>query len=152
MVWINAVSEFFTGIYTSAHNLMGDGLFIAILVFAFIAVVAQWRLYEKANQPGYACLVPVWNVIIFLRIIGRPWQHIFYLLIPVFNIFFLAKLYIELCNSFGKTSILDYVLVILFNGFYILNLGLSYEERYYGPVYEGSDSVSRDVNSSTQLA
>lgn len=148
MSWIEAVSGFLAGVYTSAHNFMGDGLFIAICVFAFIAVVAQWRLYEKANQPGWACLVPVLNVIVFFRIVGRPWQHIFYLLIPVFNIFFLAKVYIELCNSFGKTSIVDYILVILFNGFYILNLGLSYEERYYGPVY----GKSEDVSASAQLA
>lgn len=149
MEWTNAVSGFLVGIYTSAHNMMGDGLFIAVCVLAFIAVVAQWRLYEKAGQPGIACIVPVWNVIIFLRIVGRPWKHIFYFLIPVFNIFFLAKVYIELCNSFGKTSMVDYVLVILFNGFYILNLGLSYEERYYGPVY---GTTNRDVSSSAQFA
>jgi hypothetical protein len=52
----------------------------------------------------------------------------------------IPKVYIELCNSFGKTSLIDYILVILFNGFYILNLGLSYEAHYLGPVY-GRESV-----------
>lgn len=153
MEWISGIAQFFVGVFNSLYSTFGDGLIIALVVLGFIAIVAQWRLYEKANQPGYACLVPIWNVIIFLRIVGRPWQHIFYFLIPVFNIFFLMKVYIELCNSFGKRSMVDYVLVILFNGFYILNLGLSYEEEYYGPVY-GQKKATKDKGevSSAQFA
>lgn len=151
MEWINGIAQFFVGLFESAYGTFGDGLIIALVVLGFIAIVAQWRLYEKADQPGYACLVPVWNVIIFLRIVGRPWKHIFFFLIPIYNIYFLMKVYIELCNSFGKRSMTDYVLVILFNGFYILNLGLSYEEEYYGPVY-GKKTNEKDSVSSAQLA
>lgn len=136
----------------SLYSYMGDGLIIALVVFAFIALVAQWRLYEKANLPGYACLVPVWNVVVFLKIMGRPWHHIFYLLIPVYNIYFLVKIYIELCHCFGKRSIVDYVLVILFNGFYILSLGLSYEDKYYGPVYGQDETEKQGGVSRAQLA
>lgn len=153
MELIYGVFNFFEGIYLSAYGYMGDGLFIALAVFAFIAFVAQWRLYEKADLPGYASLVPVWNVIVFLKIMGRPAHHIFYFLIPVYNIYFLVKVYIELCHCFGKRSILDYVLVILFNGFYILNLGLSYEEKYYGPVYKQPKVDQKEGKvSSAQLA
>lgn len=149
---INGLIEFFTGIYDALYGFMGDGLFIALIVFAFIAIVAQWRLYEKANQPGWTCLVPVLNVIVFLRILGRPSNHIWYLLIPVYNIYFLAKLYIELCHSFGKRSVIDYALVLFFNGFYVLNLGLSYEEKYYGPVYGQEKTTGNEGVSSPQLA
>jgi len=151
MNWIDGITNFFIGLYNDAYSVVGDGLFIALVVVGFIAIVAQWRLYEKADQPGYACLVPVWNVVVFLRILGRPWNHIFYFLIPFYNIYFLVKVYIELCNAFGKRSIVDYVMVILFNGFYILNLGLSYEERYYGPVY-GQDKAQGQKRTSPQVA
>lgn len=115
---------------------MGNAFYYALIFFGLIALVAQWRLYEKAGQPGVASIVPVWNFIIFLRIVGRPANHLWYALIPVYGqLYFVPKVWIEICQSFGKTTILDYVLVIVLNGLYILNLGLSYDTRYMGPVY-----------------
>jgi len=83
--------------------------------------------------------VPVWNVIVFLRIVGRPAVQGFLFLIPIYGqLYFMPKVWIEVCQSFGKRSTLDYVLVILLNGLYILNIGLDYETRYLGPVH-GAD-------------
>jgi len=118
-----------------------------MIIVGFIAIVAQWRLYEKAGQPGIASLVPIWNFIIFLRIVGRPAKHIFLFLIPIYGqLYMIPKVYIELCNSFGRTSILDYIMCIVFNGFYVLNLGLSYEIEYLGPVY-GQEQTSGNKQS-----
>lgn len=140
------ISESFTHLYNSIHSNFGDGFFILFLFFLFIATVAQWRLYEKANLPGVASIVPIWNVIVFLKIVGRPASHFWYFFIPVWGqLYFIPKVYIELCNSFGKNSILDYVLIMIFNGFYILNLGLSYETVYLGPVY------NKEKNTAPQL-
>jgi len=134
--------QFFQDIYMSLYATMGNGLFALLIIFGFIAIVAQWRLYEKAGQPGIASIVPIWNFIVFLRIVGRPAKHMFLFLIPVYGqLYLLPKVYIELCNSFGRTSIVDYVMCIVFNGFYILNLGLSYEIEYLGPVY-GNEQTS----------
>jgi hypothetical protein len=74
-------------------------------------------------------------VVIAMRIIGRPAAHALYFLIPGFNVYFFFRTILELANCFGKTSTLDYVFASLFNVFYILNLGLSEEEGYQGPVY-----------------
>ncbi|MBK6371340.1 MAG: hypothetical protein IPF64_16420 [Flavobacteriales bacterium] len=51
---------------------MGMAFYYALGFIAVIAALAQFRLYEKASQPGIAAFVPVWNVIVFLRIVGRP--------------------------------------------------------------------------------
>lgn len=129
---LHSIQDFFMGIYDS----FGDSIFVLVILFAFIGIVAQWRLYEKAGQPGIASIVPIWNFIVFLRIVGRPSSHVFLFLIPVYGqLYMIPKVYIELCNSFGKRSIVDYILVIVFNAFYVLNLGLSYEVEYEGPVY-----------------
>ncbi|MBL7962996.1 MAG: hypothetical protein JNM31_04040 [Flavobacteriales bacterium] len=128
--------DFLINIHESLYALMGDALYYAIGFLGIIAIIAQWRLYEKANQPGIAAIVPVWNVIVFLRIVGRPASHILYMLIPIYGqLYFIPKVWIEVCQSFGKRTMLDYVLVIAFNGLYILNMGLSYETRYLGPVH-----------------
>ena len=124
-----AVHDFF-------YNSMGMAFYYALAFIAVIAALAQWRLYEKANQPGYAALVPIWNVIVFLKIVGRPAKDGWKMLIPIWGqLYFIPKVWIEVCQSFGKRSTLDYVMVIAFNGLYILNLALSEETKYQGPVY-----------------
>ncbi|MFT5337663.1 MAG: hypothetical protein ACI9YL_001668 [Luteibaculaceae bacterium] len=125
------LTEFVNALYEQ----YGNGLIISVTLVGIIAIVAQWRLYSKAELPGLACLVPFWNFVIFLKMIGRPWTHMFLFLIPVYNIYLLFKIYVELCNSFGKTTLLDYILCILLNGLYIFNLGMSYDTEYKGPVY-----------------
>lgn len=138
---MSSIIQFFTDIFMSIYSTFGDGIFVLAIIIGFIGVVAQWRLYAKAGQPGIASIVPIWNFIVFLRIVGRPASHIFLFLIPIYGqLYMIPKVYIELCNSFGKKSIVDYILVIVFNGFYVLNLGLSYEAEYQGPAY-GMDAI-----------
>ncbi len=111
----------------------GIGILVALLLL--IGAVAKWRMFIKCKQPGLASIVPVWDVVVVLRIVGRPAWHILYFLIPVFNLYFGVRLLIEIAQSFGKRSIVDYILVVVFNLFYVLNLALAYNEMYYGPVY-----------------
>ena len=167
--------DFFSYVFEAVYDKLGNQIWLVGIVVGFIGVVAQWRLYEKANQPGIASVIPVWNVTAFLKIVGRPsWQaalvivpaliilgilmidfkDIFafmgngfsgfetvavsfpiFALASIFVIGFMIKVYIELCDSFGKSTVLDYVLVIALNFLYILNLSLSYDTVYHGPVY-----------------
>jgi signal peptidase I len=93
------------------------------------------RLFAKANQPWVAAFIPVWNVAIVLKMVGRPVSHLAFFLVPFYNVYFFFRLCVELAQSFGKYSIIDYVLVSVFNVFYVLNLALAYNEEYEGPVY-----------------
>jgi hypothetical protein len=147
----------------------GPGVLIPLSCFALVGILAQWSLYDKCGLPGIDCIIPVKNVISFLKIVGRPASHSLLVMIPPPAIIlslvyidntmtsyivagtmagiwavFMMKVYVELCQSFGHHKLLDYALVILFNGFYVLHLGLSYSEKYKGPVYgkkEESDQL-----------
>lgn len=120
---------------------MGNAFYYAIAFLAVISLLAQWRLYEKCRQPGLAAFVPIWNVIIFLRIVGRPASDIWKMLIPVWGQFyFVPKVWIEICQCFGKRTLLDYFLVISLNGLYILNLAMSEHSLYLGPVHGAGDA------------
>jgi hypothetical protein len=114
------------------------GIIFLVALLLLIGAVAKWRMFLKCNQPGIASIVPIWDVVVVLRIVGRPAWHIFFFLIPVFNIYFGLRVLIEVAQSFGKNSVVDYAFVIVFNLFYLLNLGLAYNEEYQGPVYKVS--------------
>ncbi len=110
-----------------------------ILIAGFIILVgfvSKMKLFAKANQPLAAAFVPGWDLMVIMRMIGRPDKHAWYFAIPVLNIFFGFKVLVQLAQSFGKRTNTDAFLVCLFNVFYMLNLALSYDEEYVGPVYQ----------------
>lgn len=114
---------------------VSGGAGLVALFLSLISLGANWKLFLKCDQPTWATFVPGYNVVIAMRIIGRPDWHALYFLIPGFNVYFVLRTMIELAQSFGKRSTVDYVLVCLFNLFYILNLALAYQEAYQGPAY-----------------
>jgi len=148
--YLDALLTFITG--------MDPLMLVPLSLGLIVGIIAQWMLYEKAGLRGVACLVPVWNVIEFMKIMGRPGWHALFIMIPppivAFALIsleapvsygvagaaglvfmgFVVKVYIELCHCFGRRSVGDYVLVLILNGLYVLWLGLS-EWKYEGPVY-----------------
>lgn len=116
----------------------GAGVLLLVPFMLFIGAVAKWRLFVKCDQPGYAAIIPIYDIIITLRIVGRPDWHVVFFLIPVYNVYFGFKLIVELVQSFGHFSMIDYILSVVFNVFYVLNMGLAYNEVYCGPVYRSN--------------
>lgn len=112
-----------------------------VIFLILIGAVGAAKLFAKADQPWIAAIVPGWNVICVLKMVGRPVSHIAFFLVPGYNIYFFFRLCVELAQSFGKYTVLDYVLVCVLNVFYVLNLALAYNEEYQGPVY-GRDPKS----------
>lgn len=110
-------------------------IFVIALIVFFVFV--EWKIYEKAGQPGWACLIPIYNVIIFLRIIGKPWWWIFLFMIPVVNIVFAIWAVNLLSKSFGKEEGFTVGLILLGFIFYpILGLG---DAKYVGPAGEQNE-------------
>ena len=59
---------------------------IVALTVVVIQIAAFWRVFTKAGEPGWACLVPIYNVLVLLRIIGKPAWWIVLMLVPLVNI------------------------------------------------------------------
>jgi len=125
------------GAYLKSHtskNYKPSTMFFAIFIYvAIIAllIAAQWKVYTKANKPGWACLIPIYNIIVLLEIIGKPWWWILMFLVPVANIIFSIWMVNLLAKSFGKTEGFTVGLVLLPVVFYpILGFG---DATYNGP-------------------
>src|SRR5690606_3071701 len=63
-----------------------------------------WKLFAKAGQPGWAALVPIYNAIVFLKIIGRPAWWLVLFLVPVVSMVVAIIANIDLAKSFGKST------------------------------------------------
>ena len=88
-----------------------------ILIAGFIILVgfvSKMKLFAKANQPMAAAFVPIWDLMVIMKIVGRPVKHVWYFAIPVLNIFFGFKVLVQLAQSFGKRTYTDAFFVCLF--------------------------------------
>ena len=106
-------------------------LLIICLTITVILIVAEWMIYTKAGQPGWAVLIPIYNLIVLLRIIGKPWWWILLLMIPLVNIVVGVLILHGLSLSFGKGAWFTVGLIFLSIFFYpILGFGSA---KYLGP-------------------
>ena len=72
------------------------------LLIALLLIVAMWKVFTKAGQPGWASIIPIYNLYIWCKIVGRPGWWIILLLIPFVNIIVGITLCIDMAKSFGK--------------------------------------------------
>lgn len=72
------------------------------LVIAVFMVIALWKIYVKAGEPGWACLIPIYNIIVLMKIIGKPAWWIILFFIPIANFVISIIVYLELAKVFGK--------------------------------------------------
>ena len=121
--------------------------FIFILIIQVIHGLGTWKLYIKAGRRAWEAFVPVYNGIILLKIINRPWWWIILLFLPIVNLIMLPVVWVETARSFGKNTTLDTVLAVVTLGFY--NYYLNYiadvnyiEDRSLLPNTSGGDWLS----------
>jgi uncharacterized membrane protein YhaH (DUF805 family) len=73
----------------------------------------MWKVYVKAGEPGWAAIIPIYNIIVLLRIAGKPWWWILLLLIPLVNIIIGILVHIDLAKTFGQTVLFGIGLMFL---------------------------------------
>ncbi|RDI33303.1 DUF5684 domain-containing protein [Lentzea flaviverrucosa] len=102
------------------------------LIITVIAIVVMWKTFAKAGQPGWAAIVPIYNLYVLTQIGGRPGWWTVLLLIPGVNVVVLAILSIDVAKSFGKDAVFGIVGLWLFSivGYAILGFG---NAQYRGP-------------------
>jgi hypothetical protein len=72
------------------------------LLIGLLMIVAMWKVFAKAGQPGWASIIPIYNLYIWCKIVGRPAWWIILMLIPFVNIIVGIVLCIDMAKSFGK--------------------------------------------------
>ncbi len=71
-------------------------------IILILVLVAMWKVFTKAKQPGWACLIPFYNVYVMLLIAGKPGWWLILMFIPFVNIVICIITYIAIANNFGK--------------------------------------------------
>ena len=110
---------------------MGIVPLIFMLLIAAVVIAGVWKVFVKAGKPGWASLIPIYNIVVILQIVGRPIWWLVLLLIPIVSIVVAIIVAIDMAKSFGKGTGFGIGLAFLAPIFYpILGFG---DARYSGP-------------------
>ncbi len=120
---------------------------IFILIIQIIHGLGTWKLYKKAGRNAWEAFVPIYNAVILMKIINRPWWWTILLFVPIVNLIMFPVVWVETARSFGKNTYQDTLLAIVSLGFY--NFYLNYvadvshiENRDLHPKSSSGDWVS----------
>jgi len=105
-------------------------LLVYFLIFQAINFIGTWKLYIKAGFKSWEALIPIYNLIILMKIIKRPVWWVILLFIPTINLIMLIIILIRLLNVFNKNSYLDYFLIIVSLGLYIFYINYDSKSKY----------------------
>lgn len=131
--------EYSTSVTSSSLDMSTLGSVITqylgfMTVIYVLLIIAMWKIFTKAGKPGWASIVPIYNVIVMFQIIGlNPWLLLLYL-IPVVNfvvaIVFSIVQASRLSKAFGKGT--GFALGLFFlNPIFLLMLGFG-DSKYIG--------------------
>ena len=91
-------------------SLIGLGIYLVVML-AMLA--GMWQVFVKAGEPGWAILVPFYNMYVYLKITGKPawWMVLFF--IPLVGAIVSIIIIIELAGRFGKSTAYGLGLIFL---------------------------------------
>ena len=126
----------FAGDPTIEALLSPEGLifWVALLfnmLIGLILVIAQWKLFVKAGQPGWATLVPIYNLIVMMEIAGKPGWWVLMMFIPFVNIIFSIMMTMALARNFGQSDGFGIGMILLPIVFFPI---LGFGDSKYSPV------------------
>jgi len=117
---------------------LGLGFAVVSLLVGVFMIITMWKLFDKAGQPGWAVLIPFYNLYVFIKVAGKPgWWFfgIFLALIPIVGVILVIIWEILLVHgiskNFGKDAGFTVGLILLGIIFYPI---LAFGDAEYQPV------------------
>jgi len=100
------------------------------LLLQVVHFLGTWKLYKAAGEQAWKAIVPVYNAVVFLKILHRPKWWVVLLFFPVINLMMFMVLWVDTAKHFGKNKPIDGVIAILSLGFYLYTLNYQNNPQY----------------------
>jgi hypothetical protein len=81
---------------------VGGGIMLVWLIVIVVMIASCWKVFTKAGQPGWASIIPFYNMYVMLTIVGKPGWWLLLFFIPIVNLVIGIIVSIELAKRFGK--------------------------------------------------
>ena len=115
--------------YGDGLSVVGVLLYLVVIVFY---VYCMWRIFVKAGKPGWASIVPIYNLLVEFEIVGRPWWWLLLMFVPVANVVIGVIVLLDLAKVFGKGT--GFGLGLIFLPFIFIPVLAFDNAKYLGPI------------------
>ena len=106
---------------------------IIAIIYCVLPFIGLWAIFEKAGIKGWKALIPIYNFILWIKILGKDWKWYIYMLIPAINVFTYLLLVVETAKCFQRNGLGEQTLAVLFPFAYLPYLGFSKKYKYTNP-------------------
>lgn len=107
--------------------------FVVMFAIIICTVVGMWKAFEKAGEPGIACIVPIWNILVICKIAGKPAWWVLLFFIPCVSFVVAILINLAVAKNYGKSELFGIGMAFIPMVFWpILGFG---DARYVG--YKG---------------
>ena len=98
---------------------------ITFVIMYALLIVSGWKVFVKAGKPGWATIIPIYNVIVWCQIAGKSGWWVILYLIPIVNIIIAIIVAVNAAKAFGKSGAFGFFLLFLFYfvGMFIIGFG-----------------------------
>ncbi len=121
---------------TTTTSTSGGGAAFGVLMLVYlavfiIAVIALWKVFVKAGQPGWGAIIPIYNIYLLLKVAGRPGWWLLLMLIPFVNFVISIVVSVDIAKRFGQSALFGVIALWFFSiiGYLILGFG---DAKYIG--------------------
>lgn len=89
---------------TGAIVAMGLFFWILSMALSILMIVSLWKIFKKAGKPGWASIIPIYNIYIMCEIAEKEWWYVLLSFVPFANIYAMIVLYNGMAKRFGKSG------------------------------------------------
>lgn len=109
-------------------------LYDLFLILYLVGVVLGLALvFRKAGVAPWKAVVPIYNIVMWIKVCGKDWKWYVYFLIPAINIFTFLLLVVETAKVFRRNGLLEQTIAVIFPWAYLPYLGISKKREYTTP-------------------
>lgn len=117
--------------YSAVGAGIGTAYYLFILVFYIACVIGMWKMFEKADKPGWASLIPFYNLYCVYDIgWGTGWLFLL-TFVPCVGFIFDIMLSFKMAKAYGQGTGFGFGILFLKPIFYMI-LGFG-DSEYIGP-------------------
>ena len=110
-----------------------DTSYLLLIVFSITTIIGLWKLFPLAGEQGWKAFIPLYNFIVWLKVIKKPWWWIFLIITPGVNFLMVAIMYLLTAKAFNKKTVQDRAVAFLFGFIYLPYIGFQADTKYAGP-------------------
>ena len=106
---------------------------IFLIIYLVGVIVGLWFVFGRAGEKPWKAVVPVYNIVVWIKICGKKWPWYLYFLVPALNVFTFLLMVVETARVFRRYNFWEQTFAVIFPWAYLPWLGLKCQSPYIDP-------------------